>query len=79
MSDVASEQERCDKRRCGDRRIDRSECSAGTSPLPFHLPARLSLSFSVRALKRKKKPFFGIIFSINSTFSLQLPAARADL
>lgn len=80
MSDVASVQKRCDKRRRLDGCFDRSECCAGTSPpLPFHLPARRSLSLSACALKREKKSFFDIIFSINNTFSLQLPAAGADL
>lgn len=72
--------ESCDKCWCVDRHRDRSEavlCSAGSSPpLPFHLPACLPLSSSVRALK---KLLFDIICSINNTFSLHLPAAVAHL
>lgn len=55
MSDAASVQQRCARRRRAGARIHRSECSAGTSPLlPFHLPARLRLSSSVPARKKER-------------------------
>lgn len=56
MSDMASAQKPGDKRRHVDGCSDRSERSAGTSALPFHLPARLSLSSSVSALEQNKEP-----------------------
>lgn len=63
-----------------DRHRNRSEevlCPAGSSPpLPFHLPSRLHLSSSARAMK---KPLFDIICSINAALCLSAPPSLLQL